>query len=225
MYDWAKAATKPNYTASEVGAIGYKGVLKDLGYTKLSDVTDPETYLIYDSNAFLTDWPVELTNDGFIYGSLIVHPAGDYITKTLIECNSNVSTVRPVYFFELNGNVTYKIGTIKDDLAGYLPLNGEGLVRGGLILNTYDGQGYGSYVGNHRGAYVEAYISDYAKRRNICVQNIDFNADDNTSVILWNAASNASYTMFHSGNISNYLQFRYLGQNPVTSTTDDNTAT
>lgn len=147
VYEWAKAATKPNYTAAEVGAIGYKGNLKELGYTKLSDVTEPGTYFIYDSNAFLTDWPDELTNDGLIYGTLMVHPAGNYITKTLIACNSSISTVRPVYFFKLDDINTYKIGTIKDDISNYLPLSGGTIIPENSDLNNYTtvGMYYMSY--------------------------------------------------------------------------------
>ena len=100
VYNWAKSATKPTYTAAEVGAIGDRGDLASYGVTRLADISNkPGTYVIENGPSYLTDWPSELTSAGITCGVLIVHPAGRFEPMTLVAVNILAANIHVVHFW------------------------------------------------------------------------------------------------------------------------------
>lgn len=80
-------------------ATGYVGDLRDLGYTKLSDVRTAGTYRVYNDPAFLTDYPAILSRDGLNYALLHVDVGDTYVIQKMTVGDASGSMQAEAYCF------------------------------------------------------------------------------------------------------------------------------
>lgn len=83
---------------------GFVGNAQSLGYTKIADITENGTYLIFDGPSFLSDYPEQLSKDGLNYGLLRVTDGESYKTYEIIAGNAPATKFGFAFGF-LNVNV------------------------------------------------------------------------------------------------------------------------
>lgn len=87
---------------------GFIGNVQEIGYTKIADITENGTYLIYDGPSFLSDYPKQLSKDRLNYGILRVTNGVSYITYDIISATHDVSDLGFAFGFKLDDGIVWE---------------------------------------------------------------------------------------------------------------------
>lgn len=86
----------------------FVGNAQSLGYTKIADITENGTYLIFDGPSFLSDYPEQLSKDGLNYGLLRVTDGESYKTYEIIAGNAPATKSGFAFGFLLKTEIAWE---------------------------------------------------------------------------------------------------------------------
>lgn len=87
---------------------GLVGNVQSLGYTKIADITENGSYLIFAGPSFLSDYPEQLSKDGLDYCVLRVTNCGSYITYDIIATNASSTEFGFAFGFRKSNGVAWR---------------------------------------------------------------------------------------------------------------------
>lgn len=108
--EWNAAHWTATTVAAELNkkSNGLVGNVQSLGYTKIADITENGTYLIFGGPSYLSDYPKELSNDGLDYGVLRVTNGGSYTTYDIIAANASATKTGFAFGFLLETGIAWE---------------------------------------------------------------------------------------------------------------------
>ena len=87
---------------------GLMGNAQSLGYTKIADIIENGTYLIFGEPSFLSDYPEQLSKDGLNYGLLRVTDGESYKTYEIIARNAPATKFGFAFGFLLETGIAWE---------------------------------------------------------------------------------------------------------------------
>lgn len=109
-----EAWNEEHWTATTVAAElvgksnGLMGNAQSLGYTKIADIIENGTYLIFGGPSFLSDYPEQLSKDGLNYGLLRVTDGESYKTYEIIAGNAPATKFGFAFGFLLETGIAWE---------------------------------------------------------------------------------------------------------------------
>ena len=108
--DIPTSASDPTSISSQLSnkANGLIGNVQSLGYTKIFDITENGSYLIFGGPSFLSDYPEQLSKDGLDYCVLRVTNGGSYTTYDIIAANASSTEFGFAFGFRKSNGVAWR---------------------------------------------------------------------------------------------------------------------